>query len=525
MGMRSMPTTHRTLERVALLAATLALASGCAKGIDPPAETDTVDVAAGTINLGCTGPDGVPCDWDPADGSTVDDGAATFVCNDDVQSELLFGHVQVEAFCIDEHEVTNFQYKHCQESLGCQKPFSTNAGNGPDDAGFIRSYYSKALDAYKNYPVVGVTWAQAQDYCERHGGRLPTEAEWALAAEGAPTTPIPEFVDRNADGVLVCKKQNSVAWGPCSDDGPMPVKRAADDVSAAGVHDMLGNAAEWVADEFGYLAGCAPELDGQPIEASFTPGSDTSFPTLGDGDAVRAHQAKFLLDGRDESCIDNCESFYEGCWNDACKQFARNISLSDQQADWKREFCALRGGGVEGKAYLDDAQSDCDAKTDEDEKALCTAVVGCMDRSADDLGAPDNSTECLDKCFADYQQCNTAGGVRFDQADACVHADTRVACIDDPGRGRGAKRPRLVCRGATEMSPRSDAAPTGYTHENTPEAGRYELSERHVRRGGSFQRSYTKEHQIRLHIRRHEAKHSPNVGFRCAYDKGTSRCP
>jgi len=41
-----------------------------------------------------------------------------------------------------------------------------------------------AMDAEGDRPAVAVTWAQADAYCRAQGGRLPTEAEYELAARG-----------------------------------------------------------------------------------------------------------------------------------------------------------------------------------------------------------------------------------------------------------------------------------------------------------------------------------------------------
>ena len=92
-----------------------------------------------------------------------------------------------------------------------------------------------------NHPVVVVTWSEANDFCAKIGGRLPTEAEWERAARGG------------LDGVLY-------PWG---DKAPTDAAGAANGAAfegdaaqlvgqyaanAFGVHDMAGNVWEWVAD-------------------------------------------------------------------------------------------------------------------------------------------------------------------------------------------------------------------------------------------------------------------------------------
>jgi formylglycine-generating enzyme required for sulfatase activity len=94
-------------------------------------------------------------------------------------------------------------------------------------------------------PAVNVSWESAKAACEQWGGRLPTEAEWEYAARAARAgNPAPWSFGADA------KKLGEYAWYGKNSGGkvhPVGGKKA----NAWGLHDMYGNAWEWVADGYG----------------------------------------------------------------------------------------------------------------------------------------------------------------------------------------------------------------------------------------------------------------------------------
>jgi formylglycine-generating enzyme required for sulfatase activity len=101
-------------------------------------------------------------------------------------------------------------------------------------------------------PVRGVTPAQAETFCRFAGGRVPTGAEWVLAAMGREAR-------RFAWGStgLVCRRAAyGLLTGPCAEgaSGPELAGSRPDGASPEGAFDLSGNVAEWTREARGYLA-------------------------------------------------------------------------------------------------------------------------------------------------------------------------------------------------------------------------------------------------------------------------------
>jgi serine/threonine-protein kinase len=138
--------------------------------------------------------------------------------------------VTLDAFWIDQTEVTNGMYAMCVDAGKCSPPSSIESQNRP-------SYYGNS--AFAEYPVVHVSWNAATAYCAWAGGRLPTEAEWEKAARGTDGRIYP-WGNQSPSGTLLNFNGNL--------DDTSRVGNYSAGASPYGALDMAGNVWEWVSD-------------------------------------------------------------------------------------------------------------------------------------------------------------------------------------------------------------------------------------------------------------------------------------
>jgi formylglycine-generating enzyme required for sulfatase activity/prolipoprotein diacylglyceryltransferase len=143
-------------------------------------------------------------------------------------------HVWVGAYRIDRTEVSRRAYLRCVQNGVCMPP---------------RVADLDARVALPEHPVTGVTWSDAQRYCEWLGGRLPSEAEWERAARGSSARRFPWGSSWNA------RVANHGVAGPGGEqpDGFLhaaPVDAFPDGKSPYGMLNMAGNVWEMTADRY-----------------------------------------------------------------------------------------------------------------------------------------------------------------------------------------------------------------------------------------------------------------------------------
>jgi formylglycine-generating enzyme required for sulfatase activity len=204
--------------------------------------------------------DGHPMALVPAEtfvmGSTeADIGAAYALCESliayeecvgqDFEAETPAHEVSLDAFYIDQYEVTNREYADFLNEADNQVEGGVPWLEVNDDQVRIQEVDGvwEPLPGFGDHPVTEVTWHGAQAYCRSRGGRLPTEAEWEKAARWNPDT---GEVTRYPWGNQA-PDVNLANYGP-NVGHTTPVGSYPEGRSALGLYDMAGNVFEWVSD-------------------------------------------------------------------------------------------------------------------------------------------------------------------------------------------------------------------------------------------------------------------------------------
>jgi eukaryotic-like serine/threonine-protein kinase len=172
--------------------------------------------------------------------------------------------VSLSTYCMDINEVTVEAYRKCSDKGEC--PRAPVTVDWPKITEKDKKMYGELCNMDRpgrdRNPVNCVPWSMAKQYCEANKKRLPTSAEWEFAVRGSDGRIYP-WGDEPPDAsrLNACGKE-CLEWGKRQgittltamhefDDGfptTAPVGSFPKGQTIYGLHDMIGNVMEWVAD-------------------------------------------------------------------------------------------------------------------------------------------------------------------------------------------------------------------------------------------------------------------------------------
>lgn len=148
--------------------------------------------------------------------------------------------IYLDDFAIDIHPVSNKQFIRFLQAMGGEKDHNNN------DIIFLRDSRLKKKggdwiieSGYTEHPVVGVTWYGATAYAKWVGKRLPSEAEWEIAASGGvekPLYPTGKTIERTQSNYFSSDTTAVMSYPP----------------NGYGLYDIAGNVYEWCSDWYAY---------------------------------------------------------------------------------------------------------------------------------------------------------------------------------------------------------------------------------------------------------------------------------
>lgn len=187
-------------------------------------------------------------------------------------NEMDAHEVEVEPFAISRTALTNAEFAAFVEDRGYdRRDLWIKEGwrwrqrvNGQHPVYWLRDgkewfcrEFNEVVPLNERLPVLHVNWYEADAYCRWAGRRLPTEAEWEMAAGAEPATN--GLTDHKArfpwgDEAPGSERAN-LDWRVmgCVEVGSLPAGE-----SAFGCRQMIGNVWEWTATVFGAYPGFVP---------------------------------------------------------------------------------------------------------------------------------------------------------------------------------------------------------------------------------------------------------------------------
>jgi formylglycine-generating enzyme required for sulfatase activity len=163
-------------------------------------------------------------------GATFLMGSQTGLFEDERPANSVF----VANFYLDRYEVTNAQFSQCMAAQICSRPDKVYSATR-------NSYFGNP--SYDNFPVIFVSWYDADRFCRWRGGRLPTEAEWELASRGGQNGAAPVYPWGSQEPVCDLSSWNGAQHKNCSPADTLHVGSFG--ASIFGIYDLTGNVWEW----------------------------------------------------------------------------------------------------------------------------------------------------------------------------------------------------------------------------------------------------------------------------------------
>lgn len=156
------------------------------------------------------------------------------------RDEMPCHQVHLNSFALDIHPVTNEQFVRFLEYVGGEKDSHHRDLVRLRDSRIKRSGGKLSIESgYSKHPVVGVTWYGVMAYAKWVGKRLPTEAEWEIAAAGGIERlkyPTGDEIEKSQANFFSSDTTAVMSYGP----------------NVLGLYDMAGNVYEWCNDWYGY---------------------------------------------------------------------------------------------------------------------------------------------------------------------------------------------------------------------------------------------------------------------------------